>query len=243
MNSLRSLAAACAAIGATVSTALAGGPAISLLMSANGQSAALSLTGNPTSTPDVFNYAGSAAAESGGWIAAWNFNAANAGTDEGLDHAFTAGNFVVVNTSNSTVAFDFVVSMPIAFTGPGLYGGSVSASLTTQGAGSFLDVGGAPVWTATTGGQAIATLLGGPVAVSRTTAGSSSVGSDSFGEPIPSMPGPNFAGDLTIRLQFTLTAGASASFTSVLVGQVPAPGAAVLLGLAGLVGPGRRRRR
>ena len=148
-----------------------------------------------------------------------------------------------MNLSGSTVVFDLVLAMPIAFTGPGLYGGSVSASLTTQGSGSFLDAGGAPVWTATTGGQTIATMLNGPISVSRATAGSSSVGSDSFGQPIPGMPGPEFASDLSVRLRFTLTAGASASFTSVVVGQVPAPGAAILLGLAGLATPGRRRRR
>jgi hypothetical protein len=43
-------------------------------------------------------------------------------------------------------------------------------------------------------------------------------------------------------MRFTLSAGASASFTSVLVGTVPAPGAAALLGLGGLLMNGRRRR-
>jgi hypothetical protein len=243
MINLKCVAAACAALGASASTALAGSPVVSLLLAANGESTAVTLTGNATGTPDVFNYAGSTAGGAGAWIAAWNFNAANGGTDEGLDRAFTAGNFVVMNTSSSTMSFDMVLTLPVSFAGPGLYGGSVSASLTTQGAGSFLGVGSDPVWTATAGGQVITTLLNGPVSVSRGSTGSSSVGSESFGEPIPSMPGPNLATDLSIRLRFTLTAGASASFTSVIVGEVPAPGAAVLLGLAGLAGPGRRRRR
>lgn len=235
------MTAACLAFGAISTNVLADGPVISMLLSANGSATSLSLTGNATGTPNVFNYFGNASAP-GTWLAGWNFNASNSSELGDLDRAFTSGNFIVTNTSSSSIVFDFVISMPISFTGPGVYGGSISAGLTTQGAGFFSDAGGAPIWSATTGGATIATMLDAPLTVTRTTTGSSTVGTGSFGQPVPSLPGPDFGTDLTVRLQFTLSAGASASFTSVMVGQVPAPGAAVLLGLGGFLASGRRRR-
>lgn len=241
MRYLKSLATTFVAIVGFSSTTWADGPVISMLVTANGNSTSLSLTGNPTTQSNVFNYS-SSFNSSGAWAAGWNFNASNAGSSNGLDRVFTAGNFVVSNNSSSSIVFDFVFSMPIALAGPGMYGGSVSAGLTTQGPGSFSSVGEAPIWTGSTGGLTIATMLNGPTSVVRTATGSSTIGTDAFGQPIPSLPGPAFGQDLTVRMQFVLSAGASASFTSVLVGQVPTPGATFLLGLGGLVSTGRRRR-
>lgn len=242
MRNLKSLGAACLGLGVVSTWAVAEAPSITMMISAGGQSTALSLTGNQTGITNVYNYFGSTAPDTGDWLAAWNFNASDAGTSDGFDRVFTAGNFLVTNLSTSSMVFDLVISMPIALTGPGLFGGSVSAGVTTQDAGSFASLGDTPIWTASSGGLTIASLLRGPISVDRTGAGSSIVGTDSFGQSSETGDSAGFGDDLTVRMQFTLSGGASASFTSVLVGQVPAPGAAALLGLGGLLVNGRRRR-
>ena len=72
-----------------------------------------------------------------------------------------------------------------------------------------------------------------------------SVPSLAFGTPIPSQIGPPALASIGIRLDFLLTAGDSASFTSNFVVQpqvVPLPPAAMLFGGAlGLLGWARRR--
>ena len=73
---------------------------------------------------------------------------------------------------------------------------------------------------------------------------SATIGPEEFGGPIPSLPYGAVNQNIAIRLEFTLTAGDAASFTSLFVVEpIPAPGAAALLGLGGLVGLGGRRRR
>lgn len=242
MRNLKRLGASCLGLGVVSAWAVADGPSISMMLAANGQSTTMSLTGNATGIANVFNYHGSATADGGDWMAAWNFNGSNAGTSDGFERVFTAGNFVVTNTSAAAMVFEMVISMPIDLIGPGLFGGSVSAGLTTQGVGSLSSVGDAPIWTALSGGGTVANLLRGPISLARTTAGSSVMDTDSFGQSNTLGDSAGFGGDLTVRMQFTLSGGASASFTSVLVGQVPAPGAAALLGLGGLLANGRRRR-
>lgn len=242
MAHLQRVGASFLALGMVTSVAVAEGPVISMALVADGHSTMMSLDGFATGSANVFNYHGIATSANADWFAAWNFNASDAGTSDGLDRVYTAGNFVVTNTSASTMVFDLVLSMPISLVGSGLFTGSVSAGLTTEGAGSFGTVGDAPIWTASSGGTTIATLLRGPISTERTTAGSSILGTDAFGDPVPSGDAFGITDDLSVRLQFTLSGGASASFTSVLVGTVPAPGAAALLGLGGLLMNSRRRR-
>jgi len=239
----RSMAALAGALCLS-SAVMADGPVISLLMGANGESTPITLTGTATNMANVYNYSGSQSAGTGAFSFAWNFNASDSGAGNGMvDRAFTAGNFVVTNNSSDAIAFDILLSMPIALASPALYGGSVSAGLTTFGAGFLSDNDGAPLWAAYTGDTMVASLLNAPVSVARETTGSSAIGSDAFGQPIPSFPGPDFGSTLAIRLRFVISGGASASFTSVLVGQtVPAPGALALVGLGGLVAGSRRRR-
>lgn len=242
MGHLQRFGASGLALGIVTSLAAADGPVISMAIVAGGHSTSMSLDGFATGTANVFNYHGSATSAETDWTAAWNFNASDAGTSDGFDRVYTAGNFVVTNTSASTQVFDLVLSMPVSLVGSGLFSGSVSAGVTTQGTGSFGSVGDASIWSASSGGATIASLLRGPLSADRTSAGSTILGTDAFGDPMPSGNAFGFAGDLTVRLQFTLSGGASASFTSVLVGAVPAPGAAALLGLGGLFVNGRRRR-
>lgn len=162
---------------------------------------------------------------------------------------FIVGNLVVTNTSDSTQTFFLDVALPIntplAAT---LIGGSVTGTVTD------LNGDGATVSSIPTGGpiyQALTDVDGGfngtlagslLVAASASTGAfqSATIGPEQFGSPIPSMPYGAVNTNIAIRLAFTLTAGDSASFTSLFV-VVPAPGVAVAM--LGLLGVGSRRRR
>jgi len=64
-----------------------------------------------------------------------------------------------------------------------------------------------------------------------------------FGTPIPSAPGPAALASIGINLEFTLTPGDSASFTSIFVVEpIPEPNTFALVAL-GLVGLAARRGR
>lgn len=230
---------ASAVLAAATSSAFAGGPpAVTLGVTANANNQLENLLGNATASPGVFNYQGNLLDGGGEWLLNWNFNASNTGPQ-----AFTAGNFVIQNLSSQAITFELVVTLPTSLIGsPWLYGGSVSGGLTTQGPGEIASVGGSPLWTASSGANVIGTLFNDPFSVARTEAGSSSLGFESFGDPIPSLAGPDLGSDLSITLKFVLSGNSSASFTSVFVALVPAPGVVALLGLGGLVGASRRRR-
>jgi hypothetical protein len=185
----------------------------------------------------VFNYAQT---EFGpGYSVGWDINA------KAFDQPFISGNIVVSNTSLDTIKFQFTVHLPIgvAILPSSLIGGSVAGGLTTPLGGGFLNsVDNTPVWQAFIDGNLAASLLEAPFAANKFGAGSVGIGPESFGSPIPSQPGPSIQESLAITLTFELSAGAQASFTSVFTAVViPAPGAFALLGLAGLVGRGRRR--
>lgn len=230
--------AACALAAAATMSAVADGPSVTLGITADGSNQSQNLVGSSTATPDVFNYQGNVIDGAGAWTLGWNFNASN---NQGGNKAFTAGNYVIQNLSDHAIVFELTVSLPVALLGSTVYGGSVSGGLTTTGPGFISSLDG-PLWTGSTGASLIGTLFNPPFDVTRNDPGSSSLGFDSFGNPIPSLPGPNLASDLKITFAFLLGANSSASFTSVFVAQIPAPGAAALLGLAGLAGIGRRRR-
>jgi hypothetical protein len=231
------LATAALAAATTMSASSAASPPVTLDVTADFSNQVLTLSGAVTASPNVFNYQGNLLDAGGDWLLSWNFNASNTGPQ-----AFTAGNYVIQNLSSNDITFEIRVSLPTALAGtPWLYGGSVSGGLTTQGAGSISSVGSA-LWTASSGTNQIGTLFNDPFSVVRTEAGSSSLGFESFGNPIPSLPGPDLGSDLSITLKFILSGNSSASFTSVFVALVPAPGAVALLGLGGLLGASRRRR-
>jgi MYXO-CTERM domain-containing protein len=231
--------AACLLASVATSMAAADGPAVTLDVTVDASSQSLGLIGTATNLPNVFNYQGSLLDAGGAWLLSWDFNASdstNAGTK-----AFTAGNYVIQNLSTDTIAVELTVTLPIALVGSALYGGSVSGGLTTSGPG-FISDDGTALWSASTGAALIDTLFNAPFNVARADAGSSSLGFESFGDPIPSAPGPDFGADISVTLKFLLGANSSASFTSVLVAAIPTPGALALLGLGGLTAFSRRRR-
>lgn len=237
----RSIVASAAGLLAAVTTSLAAadGPNVTLGITVDGSNQNQNLIGTTTNLPEVFNYQGGLTGGGGNWILSWDFNASN--SSNGGTQAFTAGNYVIQNLSANAIEVELTVSLPVALVGSTLYGGSASGGLTTSGPGFIQDLGG-PVWSGSTGGTLINSLFNNPFSVVRTEAGSSQLGSESFGDPIPSQPGPNLGADLAVTLKFLLGANSSASFTSVFVARIPAPGALALLGLGGLTAISRRRR-
>lgn len=162
---------------------------------------------------------------------------------------FIVGNLVVTNTSDTTQTFFLDVSLPInSPLAATLIGGSITGTVTDlNGDGATvasLPTGG-PIYTALTdvdggfNGTVAGTLLAGASA-STGAFQSATIGPDSFGSPIPSLPFGAVNANIAIRLAFTLTAGDSASFTSLFV-VIPAPAAG--FAMIGLLGVGSRRRR
>jgi hypothetical protein len=232
--------AACLLASVATSMAAADGPTVTLDVTVDASSQSQGLSGTATNLPNVFNYQGSLLDAGGAWLLSWDFNASDS-TNNSVVKAFTAGNYVIQNLSANTIAVELTVTLPIALVGSALYGGSVSGGLTTSGPG-FISDNGSPLWSGKTGGNLIDSMFDNPFNVARADAGSSSLGFESFGNPIPSAPGPAIGGDISVTLKFLLGANSSASFTSVLVAAVPTPGALALLGLGGLTAFGRRRR-
>lgn len=220
----------------------------------------LASAGNP---PDVdikitvdgndYNYAPAGAPVGGGyykyvgsddsaldWATTWDFLGSN--STEAF-YTLISGNFTFTNFSNATQEYDvWVVLHTTPDADPSKIGGSVAGGTTGNEDGGTLSTidDETPLWSA----YMDAAFMAGLIYDTSATAGpfdSASIGNDAFGQPIPDMDAGPLGDTISIRLQFTLTAGDQASFTSVFVLQsVPAPGAIALMGLAGL--GGRRRR-
>lgn len=152
-------------------------------------------------------------------------------------------NYVVTNTSNATQTFTITANNLASVAGPTLISGSITGTVTDlNGNGATVAaVNGGSIYTALVDlFTPVRTLMSAPFGFSAGNFLSGIGGPQSFALE-PSIQVNSFIG---ITLQFTLTAGDSASFTSIFtVVPIPAPGAVVALG--GLLCPvvlGRRRR-
>ena len=155
----------------------------------------------------------------------------------------------VTNLSAVTQQYTLLFTLPVSPAIPGgtVIGGSIQGGATdNNGNGVTLA---APTsssfYTALIDALAVQTLYGAPQSFSAGSFASLNVPNLAFGTPIPSQAGPPALTSIAIRLDFLLSAGDSASFTSNFVVQpavVPVPAAAWLLGSAlGLFGVIRRK--
>jgi hypothetical protein len=152
-------------------------------------------------------------------------------------------NYVVTNTSNATQTFTITDNIAANVGGPTFISGSVTGTVTDlngNGATVATSPAGSSIYSALIDLGTVRTLMDPGFSFSAGNFLSATGGPQSFALE-PSIAVTAFIG---ITLTFTLTAGDSASFTSIFtVVPIPAPGAAVALcGLAGSVALGRRRR-
>lgn len=151
-------------------------------------------------------------------------------------------NYVVTNTSNATQTFTIFGTLDVApIAGPTTMSGSITGTVTDlngNGATVASDPNGFDsIYTAMVDGVTEVRYLMTDFSFSAPGAFlSGNGGPQSFSNEV----GPAVTTKIGIRLQFTLTAGDTASFTSIFT-IVPAPAGLAVLAL-GVVGAGRRRR-
>jgi hypothetical protein len=162
------------------------------------------------------------------------------------------GIVAVTNLGAVTQQFTLIFTLPIAPAIPGgtVIGGSIQGGATDNtGNGVTLSTPtGSAFYTARIDNADVQSMYLDPQVFSTLASyGSVNVPALSFGAPIPSQPGPAALTNIGIRLDFVLTPGDSASFTSNFVVQpapavIPVPAAVWLFGSAlGLLGWIRRR--
>ena len=164
---------------------------------------------------------------------------------------WVSSNYTITNNTLTTNNYSVLITMPISpqILSGSKTGGSVQAGVTdNNGNGATLGQSGVlPLYTALIDGVAYQSLLPpGPTSVTVGSFLSGTLGPGQFGLPIPSQPGPNVLTSIGIRLDFSLTAGDSATFSSVFVVEpVPEPATIALgsCGLALVMGAAIRRRR
>lgn len=160
---------------------------------------------------------------------------------------FINGTFTVSNDSNEARDYvvDFVLPISPAIPQGSYIAGSVSGTVTdVNGNGSawLTSTGATSIYNSFIDGSSVRTMLSGASYSVGTAFGSTSFGPTTFGYPVGSVTGPAAFQSIALQFRFSLSAGDSASFSSVfVVNPIPAPGALALLGLAATIG--RRRRR
>ena len=243
MRVFRNALLASIAVAATVGSAMASIPAVSVRIEQVGTG---SVTINPAGSAIEGGYGYSANLNLWDLQSSFTLNSTTSPTTN--NNAF-GGSFRLKNTS--ALVQQFVIDMTVTndpFSGNSLAGGSVGGTLLGgPNGGLFSGVGSGPVWQAIInrpeGSTTIAGLLtGSPFLVTTPADTAASIARQFFGNDpfIPSQPIGALGTSRTIRMQFLLGAGSEVILVTNFVVQVPAPGAVALLWLAGLAG--RRRR-
>lgn len=196
--------------------------------------------GEPGSAGE-FSCSGTGFNEGGGWVLnSWNLS---------LDPDPSISNIAsVTNNTSSTQSFVITVSLPtsISFGPPSLIRGSVGLTATDANGSGLVELassGGNPIYNGLIDGVSARTLLDSPQSFSATGAFNGvSTGTSNFGIPVQESVAVATLSSIGLEIRFDLSAGDTASFTSVFdVRPIPEPGTALLLGL-GLVGLAARGR-
>ena len=152
-----------------------------------------------------------------------------------------SGSMSVTNLLPTSQLFTFIFTLPVAPMASTLTGGSARGTVTdTNGNTATISNLGGALYTALLDGVDWQSLHVGASYTDPATPGPTSFPSQSFGSPIPSLPGPAVASSIGIRLQFNLTGLDQASITSNHV-VVPEPHTAGLLAI-GLAFLAKKRR-
>jgi len=147
-----------------------------------------------------------------------------------------SGIVAVTNNSLNTQQFTLTFTLPVApIPGSSLTRGSVSGSVTDSANSDTATVAapaGSAIYTSMIDGVLTTQLYPFNASFTAPVDISGNVPATSFGSPVY-LPGPGVASSIGIQLNFTLTPGDSASFTSNHIVVVPEPGPAtmMLLGL------------
>lgn len=237
------LSAICAGVGLSAPTAQAGisAPLLNMELWSGGELVWATDAEGQSRGDGSFLFEG--ADEGDGWSLDYNVT--------GDPDPFVIANTVVTNNAAVTQTFQLFVTLPIfpAIPGQSLIGGSIQGGITADnGGGTLSSALGMAIYQAMIDGAVIgspATLLNDPISVSAGAFGSNAFTPEAFGDIpfIPSASGPPALVSIGIMLTFSLTAGDSASFTSIFVVEpvIPGPGAIALVAVAGVFNSRRRR--
>lgn len=169
------------------------------------------------------------------------------GWDVSLDPDPTVVGFLGIQNNLAVAqAFTFVFLLPIVAQTPQVQiDGSIGGSVTNVGSPSatLSSTGLSPIYRAQIDGVTVQSLL--PAVQNFTTASSTTWGGSPLGAFGPTILGIPANNNIAIRVDFTLSPGDIASFTSVFnVIAIPEPGTVLMLagGLVGLLGFARRYR-
>ncbi len=169
--------------------------------------------GHPGFEPNTMQYSGGAAFDS--TSLSWQINATGAADVATL--AKLLGTVSVTNHAVAPQAYVVTVRQP-ALTGcpvNNVAGGATFATLLIDtGGGSVMSPKGEPLWRGLIDGKVVATLLD-DVHVESPFWGTTVIGPDSFGDPIPSDDAPGVADSIGLQFAFTLSGGETFSISSV----------------------------
>ncbi len=213
-------------------------PVLQVGWTVDGESAGGTLTGSGLGA-GIYSYASLTTGDN--FEINWSFLV----TDNGADDSFEilASTLGVTNTGDTDSVFGLDILLPVNLgAGNALYGGSLGGSITGAEFGGFLSTvdGNTALWTAMVDGNVIASLIDAPFELTSTAFGSADIEGASFGDPIPSLGFAAAQESMSMHLDFVLGAGTTFAITSNYIAQLPSPGAAALLVIAGVT---RRRRR
>jgi hypothetical protein len=159
------------------------------------------------------------------------------------------GGLTVQNNTSSTQLISIQTTLPLfSMIAPSsVIGGSVAATLNASIDGGSLSTNGtAAFYRGMIDGAIVpldaADLVPAPMSSIVGPFQSGGFLATSFGDPIPSQPAGEITSSIGIWITFNLSAGDSMSFTSGFVADIPTPGSAAIILIAGLIANQRRRR-